>query len=189
MDQAKRGDQQALRTLFGQFIPPAEAVDEAHYLGVMGILGFGTHSFAALTPRRVATVRIGMFGEVSYQDAPLEYLNSTAVYQPSRLKLYAWPAGWVLLMLYFFAQGIGLMGYDVTGLGFAVLVISILGLLATPLAVKLSYRFVKSGLVLWVREGLAVDVFMDRQRITHANRYYRLLSEYRDERIRTVGNP
>ena len=189
VDQAKKGDEQALRTLFGQFIPSAEPVDEAHYLGVMGMLGLGTHSFAALTPQRVATLRIGAFGEVFYQDAPLEYLNSTAVLQPSRLKLYALPAIWVFGWTIFLLMALVGLAEGLGGFGLLILLVVVLALLATPLVVKLAYGLVKSGMLLWVREGLAVFVFMDRQRITLANRYYRLLSELRDERVRAMGNP
>ena len=56
-DRAIAGDKEALETLFGQFIPNDEEVVDSRYLGVLGVWGFGTHSFAAITPNRVAALR------------------------------------------------------------------------------------------------------------------------------------
>ena len=58
---------------------------------------------------------------------------------------------------------------------------------AIPLAVRLHYRLHKSGLVLWVREGIAINIFIDRMRIKQANRYYRVFCDLREERIKVTG--
>ncbi len=180
MARAKTDDPRALKTLFEQFIPPGEQIVETRYMGVMGIWGFGTHSFAAVTTHRVASIKVGLLGELLYQDGSLEYINSSAVYQPSRLKMYM-PA--IILVLFVFLFSFATLP--------AVLAIftTLLAVLLTPLIIKWQYRIRKSGLVVWVREGLNVYVFIDRPRIALANRFYRLACELRDERLREIGHP
>jgi hypothetical protein len=185
MARAKADDARALEILFAQFVPPGEQIVETRYMGVMGLWGIGTHSFAAVTTQRVASLRIGLLGALAYQDGSLEYINSSAIFQPSRLRLY-WPAAMWVMGVFVFAFFSSVVS------GGAVLVpllVLVIGLLLVPLVVRITYRFVKSGLVLWVREGLAMAVFIDRRRIALANRFYRLSSELRDERIREIGHP
>jgi hypothetical protein len=184
MARAKADDARALEILFAQFVPPGEQIVETRYMGVMGLWGIGTHSFAAVTTQRVASLRIGLLGALAYQDGSLEYINSSAIFQPSRLRLYLPAAMWVL--------GVFVFAFSYSVLFGAVLfplLTLVIGLLLVPLVVRITYRFVKSGLVLWVREGLAMAVFIDRRRIALANRFYRLSSELRDERIREIGHP
>jgi len=185
MARAKADDPRALEILFAQFVPPGEQIVETRYMGVIGMWGIGTHSFAAVTTERVASLKIGLFGAVLYQDGSLEYVNSSVIYQPSRLKLYLPAVLWILIT---FAAA---LTYTL-GLGGSVIVpllVLPIALLLVPLVVKLTYRFVKSGLAIWIREGLYVPIFIDRRRITLANRLYRLCSELRDERIREIGHP
>jgi hypothetical protein len=151
---AKRGDAQALETLFRQFIAPDESVQGASFLGTRGLWGLGIDSYACVTDRRIATIRIGVFGEVEYQDGKTEYLNSAAIYQPSRLLLYLFVAGWTIVTF-----GIGL--------------------LLLPLIVRLFYRYKKSGLVFWVREGIPIYIFSDRKSLVVANRLYRISNSVR----------
>jgi hypothetical protein len=180
MARARADDPRALETLFEQFVPQGEQIVETRYLGVIGLWGIGTHSFTAVTTHRVASLRVGIFGAVLYQDGALEYVNSSAIYQPSRLALY-WPA--VLWVLVFVAGAIA------TELNPWALVALLIALLFVPVIVRLQYRFKKSGLVIWIREGLSLYVFIDRTRIALANRFYRLCMELREERIREVGHP
>jgi hypothetical protein len=65
---AKSGDKQAIPTLFKQFLAVDEQIAAADYLGVQGLWGIGTSSFACVTSRRTAGVRVKIFGEVTYQD-------------------------------------------------------------------------------------------------------------------------
>ena len=180
-DRAIAGDQEALQTLFGQFIPPGEQIVEAGYMGVLGIWGIGTHSFAAITPNRSASLQMSTLGGVLYQDAPLEYVNSAAVFQPSKVSLYINVATTVFIFVFLAAA----MGFGVSPvLGIFCL---ILLPLALPLSVRLHYRLHKSGLVLWVREGLSINIFIDRPRMKQANRYYRTFCDLREERIKITG--
>ena len=180
MARARADDPQALESLFRQFIPPEEEIVETRYMGVMGLWGIGTHSFGAVTTQRVATLRVGLLKELTYQDGSLEYVNSSAVYQPSLLRLWALPALWVVL--------VGGMSLVSGSAGIAVLGL-FLALVLVPVVLKLSYRLNKSGLVVWVREGLHIYMFVDRTRNAYATRFYRLCSGLRDERIRDVGHP
>jgi hypothetical protein len=182
MARARADDPRALETLFEQFVPQGEQIVETRYLGVIGLWGIGTHSFAAVTTHRVASLRVGIFGEVLYQDGALEYVNSSAIYQPSRLELY-WPA--VLWVLVFVGAAIAAQGSLTLLTLFALLI----ALLFVPVIVRLQYRFKKSGLVISIREGMSLYVFIDRTRIALANRFYRLCMELREERIREVGHP
>uniref|UniRef100_UPI001C20E012 hypothetical protein n=1 Tax=Modestobacter excelsi TaxID=2213161 RepID=UPI001C20E012 len=196
---AKADDGRALEILFAQFIPSGEDIVETRYMGVMGLWGIGTHSFAAVTTERVASLKIGLFGAVTYQDGSLEYINGSVVSQPSRLKLYLPAVLWVLIpsaivLAYWLTYAaLGRAVLVGTGGTFVSAVVTLLVLavvlVLVPVVLKLTYRFVKSGLVLWVREGLSVFIFIDRRRMTLANRFYRLCAELRDERIREIGHP
>ena len=87
-DRAREGDRAALEGMFGQFLPPDEAIVDAEYLGTYGIWWFGTHTFAAVTNRRVAALRVRKLGRITYEDALLEHVSTSSVRQPSRLLFY-----------------------------------------------------------------------------------------------------
>ena len=106
---AKLGDQDALATMFSQFLPEGENVLDSRYLGVLGLWGIGTHSFVAITPRRVAALRISFAGGVEYQDGLLEFINASAVFQPSRVRLYLTAIS-VSLVLTFAGASLGAVG-------------------------------------------------------------------------------
>lgn len=176
---AKADDKEALATMFGQFLPQGEQLLESHYLGVMGFWGIGTHSFAAVTNRRIASLRISFLGGVEYQDGSLEYVNSATVFQPSQVGLYIYTAAISLFSLWFGR----FFGASVA------IVFLLLSLLLLPLTVRLYYRFNKSGIILWVREGLRVYTFIDRKRMRLSNQLYRLTTDVREERLKVIGHP
>lgn len=162
LNRAKRDDRAAIETMFKQFLPPGEAVDTAEYLGVYGFWGFGRDSFGVVTDRRIGSLQVGSFGEVLYQDASLEHVNSTVLYQPSRIGLYV---------------TVGVLAIVTFGIA----------LLLAPVIARGYYRRKKSGLVLAVREGVSVYVFIDRKRMLAANRFYREVARLREDRVRRVG--
>jgi hypothetical protein len=176
---AKAGDAVALATMFSQFLPRGEQIIQGYYLGVLGLWGIGTHSFAAVTPRRFATLRISLLGGVSYKDGSLEHVNSAAVFQPSRVMLYVTA---VLVSLFAFLVGVT----NGIALGIALLVLS---LVLLPVTIRVYYRFHKSGILLWVREGLSVYAFIDRNRMRVANQLYRSCTDAREQRLRMLGHP
>lgn len=186
MDRAKQNDKEALTTIFRQFIPPTEKIEFAEYFGTDGIFGFGNKSFACLTDRRLASLRVGILGKVWYQDGFLEHTNSGVIHQPSLLGLYILLGftilGWMVL-------GAGLL--DAVNGGFEELLSFLFLLALLPLLlwlmVKLFYARVKCGFVWWVREGIAVYTFTNRSRMRRANHLYRLCVDARDERLRALG--
>jgi hypothetical protein len=162
LTRAKQNDHDAIETMFRQFLPLDERIAASEYLGVFGFWGFGRDSFAIATERRVAGMQVGAFGEVFYQDAPLEFVNSTILYQPSRIGLYV---------------TVGVVAVFTLGIG----------LLLAPVIARVYYRRKKSGLVLAVREGVSVYVFIDRKNLRSANRLCRDIARLREDRIRRVG--
>jgi hypothetical protein len=159
---AKQSDHAAIETMFRQFLPQDERIVTTEYMGVFGFWGFGRDCFAVATDRRVAGIQVGAFGEVLYQDAPLEYVNSTVIYQPSRIGLYV---------------TVGVVAVFTFGIG----------LLLAPVIARWYYRRKKSGLVLAVREGVSVYIFIDRKNLRAANHFYREIARLREDRCRQVG--
>lgn len=198
LDRAKDNDLDAITTMFRQFMSPDEEVYFAEYCGLLGLWIFGTHSFACLSNRRLASLQVGAFGRVFYNDGFLEHQNSGAIHQPSLLKLYVW--AFFAAVLGLLTIGIGLVGavgvfQALSGvLGFlAALLVVVLGLglamLAVMITVRLYYSLNKCGLVWWIREGISVYVFTNRGKMNRANHLYRLSCQVRDERMRAVGHP
>jgi hypothetical protein len=198
LDRAKSNDLDAITTMFRQFMSPDEEIYFAEYTGLLGFWIFGTHSFACLSNRRLASLQVGAFGRVLYNDGFLEHQNSGVVAQPSLLKLYVWAffaAVFGLLVL-----GIALVGAvgvfealgGVLGVLAGVLVVALglgVGLLTVYLTIRLHHSLNKCGLVWWIREGIFVYVFTNRGKMNRANHLYRLSCQVRDERLKTVGQP
>jgi hypothetical protein len=180
---AKANDKEALATMFAQFLPSGEEVVDCHYLGVLGLWGVGTHSFAAVTARRIATLRISLLGGVHYQEGALEYVNSAAVHQPSIVSLYLAFARYVVVAL------VVVIWTGVVIHALAALALAVIAVLFVPVYVRYYYRRHKSGVVLWIREGISVDAFIDRGRMLVANRLYRECMNLREERLRAIGRP
>jgi hypothetical protein len=197
LQRAKRNDFDAVTKMFRQFMSPDEEIYFAEYSGHLGFWIFGTHSFACLTNRRLASLQVGSFGRVLYNDGFLEHHNSGLVYQPSLLKLYLWS---------FFAAFFGLLVFGsslvlapqvsnqlggLLGLLAAVLVVALgfgLGLLAVVVTIRIYYSLNKCGLLWFIREGISVYVFTNRGRLNRANHLYRLSCQVRDERLKAVGS-
>jgi hypothetical protein len=159
---AKQGDQQAIATMFRQFLPSDEEIVQVEYLGVQGVWGLGARSFGCVTDRRVASLNVRLLGEIEYRDAALEHVNSGAVLQPSNVWLYVFVAVATL-----FTLG--------------------LALLLLPLTVRFYYRMKKSGLLIVVREGLSLYIFTDRKLLARANSLYRTALSRREGRADLIA--
>ena len=198
LDRAKGNDLGAITKMFRQFMSPDEEIYFAEYCGLLGLWIFGTHSFACLSNRRLASLQVGAFGRVLYNDGFLEHHNSGVVSQPSLLKLYLWSffAGLfgvlVLAMALVAAVGVfqalggvlgALGGFFTVALGLG------LALLTVYLTIRLYYNLNKCGLVWWIREGICVYVFTNRGKMNRANHLYRLSCQVRDDRLKAVGHP
>ncbi len=157
LHQAKQNNHDALTTMFQQFLGTDEEIKFAEYMGQHGFLISVTHSFACLTDKRIISLKVGSFGEVLYQDAFIEDLNSGAIYQPSVLWLYVISA---IIVLFTFG----------------------IGILLIPFIVKWYYKIKKCGLVFVIKEGLSVYIFVNRNRMSRSNALWRLASEIREGR-------
>lgn len=203
---AVNNDPEALSLMFHQFIPPDEEIKFVEFLGINGFWGLGQRSFACVTEKRLASLRVGAFKEVIYQDGYLEHTNSGIVYQPSRLKLYvflviaAFISLWLTLMVYAITYSIAnpYSRYSTYSISedsepsvilpvFVSFIAFFLFLFLTSLiAVKLFHRFVKCGLVSVIREGVSIYIFANRSKLLRANHLYRICTALRDERIRSI---
>jgi hypothetical protein len=164
---ARKNEQEAICTMFSQFLCPDEQLHFVCYLGTRGMWGFGSKSFACLTNRRICSLQVGAFGEIAFQDGYLEQSNSGLVYQPDLLSLYSMVAVYSILALIF-------------TLG--------LGLLLLPLVVQFYYRYKKCGIVWVIKEGVSVYIFCNRSRLALANDLYRVAGEVREQRMVLFGS-
>lgn len=76
------GNEEAIKTMFQQFISEDENIEEIlylKYLGLKGLWGIGVHSFICLTNRRIADLTVGRLGQITYQDGYLEGVNSSFI--------------------------------------------------------------------------------------------------------------
>jgi hypothetical protein len=167
LDRAKKNDQEAISTMFSQFLCPDEQIFYICYLGTQGMWGLGKKSFACLTNRRICSLQVGAFGEIVFQDGYLEQSNGGIVYQPDLLTLY-------LMVLIFCVL--------------AVVFTFGLGLLLLPFVVQLYYRYKKCGLVWVIKEGVSVYVFCNRKKLVFANDLYRTVGEVREQRMLQFGS-
>jgi hypothetical protein len=188
VDRACLGDNEALRLILHQFIDVEEPIEWCEYLGTLGIQPFGLKSFAVLTANRVGTLRIGWFGYVMYQDAPLEYTVSGMIHQPSKLGLYIWLTINTLVVLVGDLYLFGSLVAPLSVLGvFAIVASALLLALVWAMTVRLYYAFNKCGILWAVREGLWVYAFANRGRMNIANRLHRLAVQNRERRTRVVA--
>jgi len=188
VDRACLGDGMALHAILRQFIGTDEQIEWCDYLGTYGIQPFGRKSFAVLTPRRIGTLQIGWLGFVWYQDAPLEFVVSAAIAQPSKLALYVWLTINTLVVLIgdFLLFGGVIPPLSVLGVA-AFLLTGLILAAAWVFTVRLYYSIMKCGLLWAVREGLWVYAFTNRGRMNIANRLFRLAFDQRALRAKEVG--
>jgi hypothetical protein len=181
LERAKRNDPNAISTMFRQFVPSAETVSAVEYLGLQGIWGWGTHCFACLTSRRIASIRVSFLGEIFYQDGYLEYVNSNVILQPSKLWLYVFLFLAVVFDLYILTLlfMIHVLLALVVGLPVAFLLL--------VFSARIYYGYFKCGLIVWIREGIGVYVFANRGRVIAVNRFFRKLSDLQEIRRRETG--
>ncbi|HEY6886912.1 MAG TPA: hypothetical protein VI300_04005 [Solirubrobacter sp.] len=165
LQRARAQDEEAIEIMFRQFLPEQDEIISAAFLGTQGLWGFGAHSFLCVTDHRVAAIRIGLLGDLNYQDGALEHVNSGLIHQPSLLWLYLFAAVMTIWPLAF------LIAAPLSAV--VTLLLTPLILLALPLWTRLYYRLVKSGSILNVRNGLNAFVFCDRKRMGTLTRLYR----------------
>ncbi len=161
---AKENDAKSIETMFRQFLPDNEKIHYIQYLGLKGLWGIGTYEFVCLTDRRAADITVSRLGEVTYQDGYLEFINSTHIYQPSKLNLYF------------------TVGFYCLWSSFAFFI----PLLFLPFVFQSYYRFVKCGAVLMVQEGIPIYMFANRKYISRVNALCRQLTLVREDRMKAI---
>jgi hypothetical protein len=164
LEQARENDAKSIETMFRQFLPNDEKIHYVQYLGLKGLWGIGTHEFVCLTEKRAADITVSLFGEVTYQDGYLECINSTFIYQPSKLKLYM------------------IVGTYCLYSAFALFI----PLVLLPFIFQAYYRFVKCGAVLMVQEGIPIYMFANRKYISRVNALCRQLTIVREDRMKLI---
>jgi hypothetical protein len=200
LEQAKSGDKDAMNIIFNQFLPETETIIDCDYYGYFGFWFVGFHSFACLTDKRLGTLRIGPFKKIFYRDAFYENMTSGAIFQPSLFWLYIFLfvgliAGMIfigsviyLCLIFLFKELFGL--YDLSESGFLYVLSGIGSLFLLPfvgnIIINVFYAFNPSGFACWVRERLPVYVSVNRRMMTKANRFYRIWSELKEQRMKTL---
>lgn len=149
-------DKEAITTMFNAFIDKQEQILDVHYFGCYGLVPYKTRSFVCLTDKRIATIQYGPIGQVFYQDAFIEEINSGMVYQPSICYLY------IVSVL---------------------LTCTLFGIVLIPTWVRLYYLLNKSGMVWSVREGFSVYAFANRSRLNVVTTFWRHVANVRNVRI------
>lgn len=190
LDMAKQGDKEALEAMFKSFITlDDEEIIHTEYLGLQGLWGIGSHSFACVTNKRVADIAITpLLREVIYQDGYLEYINSGVIRQPSRLWLYVL---WAIVVLISAVSLLGIVNDWLMPLlvkSILSLIVIVFTVLLLPLITRIFYSLKTCGLVFWVREGVPIYVFTRHNRLSKARNLYRIYSECREARIAEVGS-
>lgn len=158
LKKAKEGDLESLKSIFKAFVGSNQEILYVDSFGKYGVF-FPDYCFACVTDKKICSIRIGYFGEIIYQDAFIEEVNSGIIYQPSVFQLY---------------------------LVSTILCLSVVGILLLNAWVKMYYTFKKSGLVWSVREGIAVYVFANRAKMASVNNMWRIASNARCERIKCL---
>lgn len=192
-----QNDSDAIKEMFQQFIPKDEEIVDAQYLGVQGFFGVGNRQFACVTKRRIASLSVGFFGEINYQDGYLEHIHSCFAHKPNYLALYLFIAVRTANIV-IDSESRSLEELIVT-IVFGLIVVLIL----LPFIGKQYYQVFKSGLLLTVREGrLSSFPFFNndivwyssnilyisapRKLLTRTNSLYRQFIISREERLNTV---
>jgi len=200
LERAIGNDEEAIQTIFNQFIENGETFFQAQYYGYFGFWFVGFHSFCCLTDKRIAVIRIGPFKKIHYEDGFYENITSGGVFQPSKFWLYVMLVIGVLAV--FALVGIGLtmllsfLFVEVFGLYDSEMFIYFIAALGSSLfipftvhAVSMSfYRLNPCGLACWLRERRPIFVFVNREKMIQANRLYRKWTEVRELRNKHLKN-
>lgn len=139
---ALENDEASVKQLFAGFFGTEEEVIGCGYLGSVGHV-LTTHSFWCVTKERVCALEVKRGGEVRFTGGYHEHINSHVFLQPSLIPLW----GWIII------AAIATLG---------------IGLVLAPAIAAFYYRARKSGVVFWVREGIPIYMFSDRQGMRQA---------------------
>lgn len=199
LSRAINNDEEALNTIFHQFVPVEENIQFTEYYGFFGFWFVGFHSFSCLTEKRIAILRVGPFKRITYEDGFYENMTSGGIYQPSKFWLYILLLIGVPISFVFLTMGLAAVAQfvllDFLNIfsvdGFAItLLAGIASFFLLPFVINFLmmafYRLNPCGLACWIRERRPVVVFVNRENMVKANRLYRLWSNLRDQRVKSL---
>lgn len=188
---AKQNDREAVEMLFAGFLGENEHVRDCGYLGVVGYI-FPDRSFWCLTDKRICALLIRRGGRVRFTSGFSRLINSMAVRQPSLIVLWILIIAWLL----FVVLPLALAGYSAQweiesvltwdlGIGFipwwTIAFLPALFLLyATKWLARIFFRLTKTGCTFWIREGIPVYLFADRQNLAETQRVVKLFTDQKD---------
>lgn len=188
---AKENDREAVEMLFAGFLGENEHVRDCGYLGVVGYI-FPDRSFWCLTDKRVCALLIRRGGRVRFTSGFSRLINSMAVRQPSLILLWVLIIAWLLLIV----TPVAIAGYEarwaidqfmVWNLGIEFLpwwlfafLPALLLLYATRWLTRIFFRLTKTGCTFWIREGIPVYFFADRQNIGETQRVVKHFTDEKD---------
>jgi hypothetical protein len=194
LELAKQNDFKALEIMFQQFIGSTEKIQFMEYLGQQGFILNLSHSFVCVTEKRIISLNVGSFGKILYQDAFIEDLNSSIIYQPSILGLYV-TSIFLIIATLVTALYIGLpltrslfwpfsefTSYLIT-IGVMICTLAFIFFIMLPFVVRVYYKINKCGMVFSIKEGISVYIFANRSRLNRANVMWRICAQLREERI------
>ena len=188
---AKQNDREAVEMLFGGFLGENEHVRDCGYLGVVGYI-FPDRSFWCLTDKRICALLIRRGGRVRFSAGFSRLINSMAVRQPSLILLWILIILWLLIVVAPLALIASQLQYPideffwfVIGIDFSpgwvlAYVPAALALIATRFLVRIFYRLTKTGCTFWIREGIPIYLFADRQNIAETQRLVKLFTDEKD---------
>jgi len=191
LSRATSNDREAVEMLFGGFLGDNEQVRDCGYLGIVGFI-FPDRSFWCLTDKRICALLIRRGGRVRFTSGFSRLINSMVVRQPSLIVLWILVILWLLFVVAPLLIGGASIGYDLTffleyelGIGFIpwwmlAFLPGLFLLYATRWLVRIYYRLAKTGCTFWIREGIPVYLFADRQNIGETQKLVKMFTDEKD---------
>jgi len=188
---AKKNDRNAIEMLFAGFLGENEVIRDCGYLGIVGIL-FPDRSFWCLTDKRICALLIRRGGRVRFSAGFSRLINSMAIRQPSLVFLWILIILWLALVVtpiaivgYFSSFQIETLLSEFSFLSsvpwWAVAFLpALLTLFMTRWLIRLYFRISKTGCTFWIREGIPVYLFADRQNIVETQRLVKLFTDEKE---------
>ncbi len=162
LEKAKENDQEALNTMFSQFIEEKEKIEYAEYFGSVGLL-FLTHSFGCLTNKRIISLNVEPFDFMSYRDMYIEEIKGVEINQDNILRLIL---GTIMYILFTFGIGLLFLGRFI----------------------RTYYKINKIGITFFNSKEVEVYLFANKSKIKKMNSLWRKTSKLREKRIDLIVN-
>lgn len=188
---ARQNDREAVEMLFAGFLGENEHVRDCGYLGVVGFI-FPDRSFWCLTDKRICGLMIRRGGRVRFTSGFSRLINSMMVRQPSLILLWTIIIAWLLFVVTPAAlagnqaqwdiQDFLLWNFGIDWLPWWTLAFlpALFLLWVTRWIARIYFRLTKTGCTFWIREGIPVYLFADRQNMSETQRLVKLFTDEKD---------